>query len=174
MEDLDHKPIEKAGADAGHERKVRVELEFETSPNIETLKIDKDDLDAVLKVARGVAGFERAHVFERDSDELLTGIGDRRAITLLVHRCRHIAVTIRYGGETHEREFSPAATVLRILHWAVGKHGFNLDDNAAAKANLIVQGSDQPLPKDVMIGRFAAHPGCGVALDLTLKDFTNG
>jgi hypothetical protein len=155
-------------------KKVRIELEIETLPDVKTFEVKKDDVDAVFTVARSVAGFENAHVFERDSDDVLTGIGGRHAITLLVHRCRHITVDVRYDGIVKQHKFSPAATVLRVLHWAVGKNGFNLDENSAAKANLILPGADQPLPKDTMIGRYAAHPGCAVALDLTLKDFTNG
>ncbi|MER9829776.1 hypothetical protein NKJ51_15570 [Mesorhizobium sp. M0134] len=156
------------------DKKVRVELEFETIPDVKTVEIAKGDVDALLVIARAVAGFEHAHVFEHDSDDPLTGIGDRRAIVLLVHRCRHIAVEIRYDGDTKKHKFSPAATVLRILHWATGKQGFNLDANAAAKANLILPGADQPLPKDAMIGRYAGHADCAVTVDLTLKDFTNG
>jgi len=163
-----------AGASEGRSKKVRVELEFEDLPDVKTVEVEKEDLDAVLVVARSVVGFEDAHVFERDSDEVLSGIGDRRAIILLVHRCRHITVEFRYEHETRKHDFSPAATILRVLQWAVGKHGFKLDDNASAKANLILPGAEQPLPKDAMLGRYAKHPGCAVTLDLTLKDFTNG
>ncbi|MGG7579593.1 hypothetical protein [Rhizobium sp. Nf11,1] len=155
-------------------KKVRVELEFETLPDVKSEEIEKNDLDKVIAIARAMVGFEHAYVFERDKEEPLNAIGDRRAITLLVHRCRHIVVEIRYDVETRRHSFSPAATVLRVLHWAVGKHGFNLDDNAAAKANLILQGADQPLPKDAMIGRYAEHTDCAITLDLTLRDFTNG
>lgn len=160
--------------DSRGKKKVRVELEFENRPEVKTAEIDKDDLDAILTIARAMAEFEHAHVFERDSDEPLSEIGGRRAITLLVHRCRHITAEIHYDGETRKHDFSPAVTVLRVLHWAVGKHGFNLDDNAAAKANLILRGSEEPLPKDTMIGRYTEHTDCAITLDLTLKDFTNG
>ncbi|PZQ96198.1 MAG: hypothetical protein DI533_17340 [Cereibacter sphaeroides] len=162
------------GASQGRSKKVRIELEFEDLPDVKTVEVEKADIDAVITVARSVAGFEDAHVFERDSDEVLGGIGDRRAIILLVHRCRHIAVEFHYEHETKKHSFSPAATILRVLQWAVGKHGFKLDDNTAAKANLILHGSEQPLPKDAMLGRYAKHPACAVTLDLTLKDFTNG
>ena len=35
----------------------------------------------------------------------------------------------------------------RRLQWAVGKHGYNLDPMTAAKANLILPGADEPLPR---------------------------
>ncbi|RUV30511.1 MULTISPECIES: hypothetical protein [unclassified Mesorhizobium] len=155
-------------------RIVRVELEFEDLPEHSHLEIEAGDLDAILHATRGKPGFEKAHLFERDSEETLTGIGNRRAISILVHRCRHVTVQVRYDGDTKSREFSPAVTILRVLQWAVSKRGFNLDDNAAAKANLMLPGADQPLPKDAMLGVYVKHPGCSLTLDLTLKDFTNG
>ena len=35
-------------------------------------------------------------------------------------------------------------------------------------------GATEPLPKDAVIGRYVNHQNCGLTLDLTLKDFTNG
>lgn len=61
-----------------------------------------------------------------------------------------------------------------MLLWAIGKKGFNLDDTSKAKANLMLPGTDQPLPKDAVIGSFVKHGACCLTLDLTLKDFTNG
>ncbi len=160
------------GSDDRH--KVRVEIEFEDLQERSELEIEAGDLDAILRAARGKQGFEKAHVFERDDEETLTDIGNRRAISILVHRCRRVTVQVNYDGDTKSREFSPAATILRVLQWAVSKRGFDLDDNAAAKANLLLPGADQPLPKDAMLGVYVNHPGCSLTLDLTLKDFTNG
>ncbi|ESX08537.1 hypothetical protein X768_22600 [Mesorhizobium sp. LSJC265A00] len=160
------------GSDDRH--RVRVELEFEDLQEHLDLEIEAGDLDAILRAAHGRPGFEKAHLFERDNEETLTGIGDRRAISILVHRCRRVAVQVNYDGDTKSREFSPAVTILRVLQWAVSKRGFNLDDNTAAKANLMLPDADQPLPKDAMLGIYIKHPGCSLTLDLTLKDFTNG
>lgn len=153
---------------------VRVELEFEGLQEASHLEIENGDLDAILRAAHDKLGFENANLFERDNEETLTGIGNRRAISILVHRCRRVAVQVNYDGDIKSREFSPAATVLRVLQWAVGKRGFNLDDNTGAKANLMLPGADQPLPRDTMLGVYFKHPGCSLTLDLTLKDFTNG
>ncbi|MER9243459.1 hypothetical protein [Mesorhizobium sp. M0633] len=155
-------------------RKVRVELEFEDLQEHSHFEVEAGDLDAIMRAAHGKPNFEEARVFERDKEETLIGIGNRRAISIMVHRCRHVTVQVNYDGDTKSREFSPAITLLRVLQWAVSKHGFNLDDNAAAKANLMLPSADQPLPKDAMLGTYVKHPGCSLTLDLTLKDFTNG
>lgn len=152
---------------------VRVEFEFEDMGQPERHDIKAGDVAAVIGAARGKAGFEKAHVFERDKDDTLADIGDRRAISILVHRCHRVTVQVNYD-HPKIHVFSPAATILRVLQWAVSKRCFNLDDNTAAKANLVLPGADQPLPKDAMLGTLVKHPGCSLILDLTLKDFTNG
>ena len=60
------------------------------------------------------------------------------------------------------------------LAMAVSKHGFNLDPMAAAKANLILPGADQPLPREDVLGKHVKGDRCTLVVDLTLKDFTNG
>ncbi len=64
--------------------------------------------------------------------------------------------------------------MFRVLQWDVGKQGFNLDDTAKAKANLMLPGASEPLPKNAMIGHYVKPAQCSLTLDLTLKDFTNG
>ena len=67
-----------------------------------------------------------------------------------------------------------AATVHRVLLWAIGKYVFNLDDTAKAKANLLLPETEQPLATDSVIDSFVKHGDCQLTLELTLKDFTNG
>jgi hypothetical protein len=80
-----------------------------------------------------------------------------------------VASVIRW---THE--FASSATVHRVLLWAIGKCVFNLDDTAKVKTNLLLPGTEQPLPTDSVIGSFVKHGDCQLMLELTLKDFTNG
>lgn len=56
----------------------------------------------------------------------------------------------------------------------MGKKGFNLDDAQKAKANLMLPGGQEVLPKDIVVGRLTHHDNCALTLVLTLKDFTNG
>jgi hypothetical protein len=154
---------------------VRVEVEIEDRKKFEVIEVEGGDLDAVLREVRSLAALEDLHVFERDKDDPIgTEIEKRKALSLHGHRCRRIAVKVHFSHETKDKEFAPSATVYRVLLWAIGKHGFKLDDTARAKANLILPGTEEPVPKDAVIGSFAKHGECCLTLELTLRDFTNG
>jgi hypothetical protein len=155
--------------------KMRIEFEVEDRPDLGSFEMEGGRSSTVVSKVRNLAGLDDGTVFERNSDEPVGAeIEGKRALSLIVHRCRRVHVRVRYEHQTKENDFAPSATVFRVLRWAVSKRGFNLDDTAQAKANLMLPGADQPLPKDAMIGRFVKHTDCGLVLDLTLKDFTNG
>jgi hypothetical protein len=154
---------------------VRVEVEIEDRKAIEVIEVEGANLDTVLRAVRALAALEDAHIFERDQEEPIgIEIETRKVLSLHGHRCRKVLVKVHWNHETKEHEFAPAAHVYRVLLWAIGKRGFNLDDTAKAKANLILPHTDEPLPKDAVIGRFVKHGNCTLTLELTLKDFTNG
>jgi hypothetical protein len=116
-----------------------------------------------------------AHVFERDKDdELDTDLEGRTAVSVIAHKCKRVEVHVRFEEKVLNEKFPPSATVLRVIRWAVGKKGFNLDSDRQAKANLMLPNADSPLPKDASIGRYVDGSACTLVLDLTLKDFTNG
>jgi hypothetical protein len=156
--------------------KARLEVEIEDRNAVEIIEVEDGTLDDVLREVRKLAALGDAlHVFERDGEDVVgIEIENRKALALHAHRCRKVRVKVRWNADTKEHQFSPAAHVHRVLLWAIGKKGFNLDDTAKAKANLMLPGADQPLPKDSVIGRFVKHGDCELTLDLTLKDFTNG
>ncbi len=85
-----------------------------------------------------------------------------------------IEVVVRYEHRSIEHKFAPSATVFKVLEWAIGKKGYGLDPLSAAKANLILPGADQPMPRDRTIGSFTKRGEKRLVVDLTLKDFTNG
>jgi hypothetical protein len=157
---------------------VRVEVEIEDRQAvevIEVIKVDGDYLEAVLLQVRALAALEDLHVFERDGEETIgIEIEKRNVLSLHGHRCRHVLVRLHWNHLTKEREFAPAAHIHRVLLWAISKKGFDLDETARAKANLILPGADEPVAKDAVIGRFVKHGDCMLTLELTLKDFTNG
>ena len=153
---------------------VRVEVEIEDRKKVEVIEVE-GGLDAVLREVRALAALEDIHVFERDADEVIgIEIEKRKVLSLHGHRCRKVTVKVHWNHETKEHEFAPSVHVYRVLLWAIGKKGFNLDDMARSRANLILPGADEPLPKDAVIGSFVKHGECGLTLELTLKDFTNG
>jgi hypothetical protein len=155
--------------------KVRVEVEVEDRQETKVIEVEGGSLAAVLKEVRALAELEDAHVFERDKDEPVgVEIEKKKVLSVVAHRCKKVRVNVNYDHLTKVNEFPPSATVFRVLHWAISKKAFNLDDTAKAKANLMLSGANDPLPKDAVIGRFVKHGDCSLTLELTLKDFTNG
>lgn len=128
---------------------------------------------AALRLALAIE--EDVLIFERDQDEVLTCLPTgRKALRLVTHKAHAIELEIRYDHLTHKKVFAPSKTVFKSLQWAVGKHAFNLDAASAARANLILPGADQPLPREATLGSFVPHGHHVLVVDLTLRDFTNG
>jgi hypothetical protein len=119
---------------------IRVEVEIEDRGKIESIEVEGGDFDALLKAVRALAALDEVHVFERDADEPIGGIKDKKTLSVVAHRCKRVDVQVRFEHQTKAHEFAPSATVFRVLQWAIGKRGFNLDETARAKANLILPG----------------------------------
>jgi len=154
---------------------ISVEVEFED--RLELVELEIVEVETFLDVIRGhLAVVEIIHIFERDQDEPLEHRPPgRKAMRLVAHRAHKIEVHVRYEHREEKRFFAPAKSVFTVLQWAVGRHAFDLDPMAAAKANLILPGADAPLPREDVIGKYVKHHGPHVlVVDLTLKDFTNG
>lgn len=152
-------------------KKVSVELEVVGVSG--TKLIEVTSLDELHAAGAARLGGE-VRLFERDQDDELASLEGRTAISVIAHRCLRIEVTVGYEHLSKSQHFRPGATVNRVLEWATGRRGFDLDDDAQAKANLILPGADQPLPPEAPIGRFVTAGTCNVTAELTLKDFTNG
>lgn len=153
---------------------LKVEVEREESDEIIELDLAHDgDLLAEVRRHLDVAG--DLFLFERDKDEPLTRPDKgRRHLRLIATSQRAIEVVVQYEHRRIEHRFAPSATVFKVLQWAIGKKGYNLDPQSAAKANLILPGADQPMPRDRTIGSFTKRGTRRLVVDLTLKDFTNG
>jgi hypothetical protein len=153
---------------------VRIEIEREGLVELVTLEIQERE-DLLGHVRERLELDVDVLLFERDGDEPLTcHAKGRHALRLVAHRHRLITVEVRYEHRTIERTFAPAKTVFKVLQWAVGKHGYDLDPTSAARANLILPGADLPLPRESAIGKFTQPGECVLVVDLTLRDFTNG
>lgn len=155
--------------------KIRIELDVEDQAEGYSFELENTGHATILSEARTRARLDDAHLFERDKDAPIgSEIDSKKALSAILHRCRNVRVTVRFEHDSKHHDFPPSATVFRVLHWAIGKQGFNLDDTAKAKANLMLPGTSDPLPKDAMIGRYVKSGQCSLTVDLTLKDFTNG
>jgi hypothetical protein len=132
-----------------------------------------EDLLAALRLALAIE--DDLLVFERDQDEPLACLPPgRKALRLVTHKAHTIELEVRYDHKTFKKAFPPSKTVFKALQWAVGKHAFDLDPASAAKANLILPGADEPLPREAVIGSYVPHGHHVLVVDLTLRDFTNG
>lgn len=156
--------------------KDRLKFEIEREESDEVIEIDLDqDGDLLAEVRRRLSIAGELHLFERDKDVPLTRADKgRKHMRLLATSQRAIEVVVRYEHRSIEHKFAPSATVFKVLEWAIGKKGYGLDPLSAAKANLILPGADQPMPRDRTIGSFTKRGEKRLVLDLTLKDFTNG
>jgi hypothetical protein len=86
-----------------------------------------------------------------------------------VHRCRHVAVKVNYGGMTKRHRFSPATTIAVVAAWARKK--FHLDPVAAAEYVLQrCDGTTKPRP-DQHLGELVQAPTCSICFDL-VKEIT--
>lgn len=155
--------------------KMHIEVQIEGREKPELFEIEALTGDHIRKAVLEKCGFDEAYIFQHDND---VDIGDelvgKKAVVLVAHRCKKIAVTVRYEHRQETKKFAPSATVYRVLQWAIGKKGFKLDPTAAAKANLIIPGAKLPLPREDVIGKYSDTKSCGLILDLTLQDFSNG
>jgi hypothetical protein len=106
---------------------------------------------AAAAIAQGAYHTADGHaclVSLEEADEPLTpgvtlttaGVGRRSRVHL--HRCRKIHVTVSCNGQEKSCALSPAATVGRVMQWAVGTRtrGFDLDDSDAAEHVVRVTG----------------------------------
>jgi len=82
-------------------------------------------------------------------------------------RCRKVEVSVRFGGESKSREFSPAATVQRIFEWSVGEHGYDLPRDQRPKHTLGLCGSESEADRRAHVGSLATD--CRVCFDLAPK-----
>ncbi len=153
---------------------IRVEVECEGSPEPHAVEV-RDSEGMVEELRKALKLEPDVLLFERDKGEPLTGsIRGRKALRLVAHRSKQITVQVRYEHRTEQETFPPSKTVFKVIQCAVSKKGFNLDPTLAAKANLMLPGTDTPLPRDGVIGSYTQPGQCVLVLDLTLKDFTNG
>jgi hypothetical protein len=121
---------------------------------VDALTVDPHDL---VKVLLGAA----EAVWAEDADEPLdpavtiaaAGLQDRSH----VHRgrARRITATVRFNGESKEREFAPSARVERAFKWAVGDTAFDLPRDQRAKHTLFLGGTQVEADRDAHLGSLA-------------------
>jgi hypothetical protein len=96
--------------------------------------------------------------------------GDRSHIH--VNHCRHVDVTVNYGGKQKIRGFAPGATIQAVRQWAVGRDGFELPVKERPKHEVGVCGTGVIADRNDHVGTVASD--CALCLDLAPKDRFQG
>ena len=89
-----------------------------------------------------------------------------------LHRCKKIAVEVRFSGHSVSHDFPPATTIGHIRKWA-GK-ALGMDPADVAEHVLQIVGSNVQPALDVHVGSLTQHPKCSVAFDLVPAHRVNG
>lgn len=85
------------------------------------------------------------------------------------HHCRHIAVTVHYGGKSKRHRFSPNSTVGVATDWARAK--YHLDPAISAEFVLQIVGSVVQPRSDQHLGDVVPTNVCSIEFDL-VKELT--
>ena len=90
-----------------------------------------------------------------------------------LHRCRHVATEVSFGGDAAHHKFGPGTTVARVKHWAAVQK-FHMSEEEAGEHHLQISGTqDRPAP-GMHIGTLASCPECRVRFDLVPDERVNG
>jgi hypothetical protein len=136
------------------------------------LVIAEDDV-LVEEFIRVHGGADEASVWLEGADEPLSatitlssaGVSDRDHVH--IGRCRRVAVSVRYGGDSKSNEFPPGATIHTVFEWATGSNGFALTPGEKAKHTLALCGTTTEADRTAHVGSLATD--CALCLDLAPK-----
>jgi hypothetical protein len=92
---------------------------------------------------------------------------------LHAHRCHRVDVSVAYNGVVKQHPFSPAATIHRVLNWAVNKDGFDVASDAH-DLEIHVSGVVTPVDSSVHVGTLTDKHKCEVSLLLVPSDRHQG
>lgn len=159
---------------------IQLFLQLEGVHEIRLVEVSPDGV--VGDIIAGLPDDFRAHVRETELmvfledgheaialDLSLEAAGIRHQHSVHVHRCRHITVTVHFGADSKEHQFSPSTTIRHVKRWAVGDKGFKLSPVDAAEHVLQLQGTGDRPDEDVHIGTLTHAPHCSVVFDLVPK-----
>jgi hypothetical protein len=149
-------------------------------------KVDHMQVDAAdtvgavkLRIIQKHGGETDLLIFLEDHDEpvdeacTVESIAQGNTAKVHVHRCRHVAVSVAFGGKSVTREFGPGTTIAHVKRWAAEKE-FGMSKEDAGEHLLQIAGThDRPAP-GTHVGALAKCPQCRVAFDLVPDQRVNG
>lgn len=90
---------------------------------------------------------------------------DGKPISIHVHRCRSVVVTVTFNGVSKGHEFSPGTTVAAVKKWAAVNE-FGMKPVDVAEHVLQFGGSAERPEPDTHIGALVRCPDCNISFDL--------
>lgn len=96
-----------------------------------------------------------------------------KGLKLHLNRCRQIAVSVVFNGETVDRKFAPGATMARVKRWAAERK-FGMTDEESGEHVLQIAGTHERPAPGTHIGTIAQRMTCAVAFDLVADERVNG
>lgn len=163
---------------------TRVYIQSEHLPDIKLVEIDDhatiDDLKhaAIALLPPGTDVSALTLSVEDADDEAhaqathVKQLKKEHGIRVHLHRCKHVEVSVRFGAEAVQHQFSPATTVGRVRLWAGHKLGMQPGD--IAEHVLQLAGTNEQPDVDVHIGTLTKCPECSVTFDLVPAHRING
>ncbi len=164
-----------------NEQEIEILVEGEGLADIEIIRLPRGSAARAILAAIGVkSGFpaEQAFLFVEDGEDPvdMAVLVENMAMERVhhVHRARKIEVRVFYQGRRIDNRFSPSTRIQRVLDWAVGPKGFNIDPTIAPEMELSLLDQKTAVPKNAHIGRYVPHPHCELDLDLIRGVVPNG
>lgn len=156
---------------------IEILLQGEAIPDIQVIVVEGEDPHGRHVLAKA-AEHRKAPimdgeflVFVEDVDEpldldcALPKTDEGKPLRLHVHRCRSVAVSVTFNGETAEHRFGPGTTVETVKKWAAIKR-FGMTPSDAAEHVLQLTGSATRPEPDTHIGSLVTAGNCAVRFDL--------
>jgi hypothetical protein len=147
----------------------------------EHLEFPGDETIAALKIhlAKRHGFGEDIIIFLEDEDEpadekkRVHHCAGPAGVKVHVHRCRHIAVSVTFNGETVTHKFPPSATIARVKKWAA-EHKFGMTAEEAGEHVLQLKGTKDRPSASTHIGALVTHHKCELAFDLVPDERVQG
>lgn len=163
---------------------TRVYIQSEHFSDIKLVEIDDhatiDDLKhaAIELLPPGTDVSALTLSVEDDDDEAhahathVKHLKKEHGIRVHLHRCKHVEVSVRFGAEVADHQFSPATTVGRVRLWA--GHELGMQPGDIAEHVLQIAGTNEQPDVDVHVGTLTKCPECSVTFDLVPAHRING
>jgi len=152
---------------------IDIFFQGENIPQFGTIEADPNRPigEVCAEVIAKHGGGDAIVVFVEDADEpvdvvvTVAELSKKGPVKVHFHRCRHVEVSVSYGGQTASKRFGPGATIARIKLWAA-VHEFRMTPGDAAEHLLQIKGTTDRPSSSTHVGSMVKCPHCAIVFDL--------